>query len=559
MEASKSKLNEFQSIIVKGQSLGLNMTEISEKFESAILKSKDDIIRIVLLGAFSDGKTSAIAGLLGQVIDNMKIDIDESSDELEIYRPKGLKQGYEIVDTPGLFGTKSKEIDGKEIKYSDITKKYISEAHIVIYVTDAVNPLKDSHRNILKLVLRDFNKLRASIFVINKMDEAGVDMSDEKDYEEAAKIKRKTFIERLNSTISLTDKEKKNLRIACIASNPNNRGLEKWFQDQDAYTKRSHISQLRDYVTEITNTLDKEDLKIQVDMSVLKDLIMQLAKQIAIIYKELEDPLVNIKSEVGELEHQLGILKADLTQNRGTMRNQLDTLKNSLLIDVNNAKTLEELSNIIETQIGIEGEEVTGYTLNGKVNQILSECTETNNANLNTKKMDFENSFNHTDEFLKQSAKEASKYIGNIKISGEMIKSARDIFAKGHKFKPWGAIKFGKNVTKGLSFIGAAAGVVFEALEWRKAVKDRKKLDKKKTELKDNINNLFATISSLFNQDEEYYKNFAPTFIDLRNQIDERKKKLSQLEERNHNIRLYKSDVVKWYGQDIEDVEYEEI
>ena len=127
MEASKSKLNEFQSIIVKGKSLGLNMTDISEKFENAILNSKDDIIRIVLLGAFSDGKTSAIAGLLGQVIDNMKIDIDESSDELEIYRPKGLKQGYEIVDTPGLFGTKSKEIDGKEIKYSDITKNYLNQ------------------------------------------------------------------------------------------------------------------------------------------------------------------------------------------------------------------------------------------------------------------------------------------------------------------------------------------------------------------------------------------------------------------------------------------------
>jgi hypothetical protein len=103
METSKNKLNEFQSIIVKGKSLGLNMTDISEKFENAILKSKDDIIRIVLLGAFSDGKTSAIAGLLGQVIYSMKIDIDESSDELEIYRPKGLKQGYEIVDTPGLL------------------------------------------------------------------------------------------------------------------------------------------------------------------------------------------------------------------------------------------------------------------------------------------------------------------------------------------------------------------------------------------------------------------------------------------------------------------------
>ena len=541
MEASKSKLNEFQSIIVKGKSLGLNMTDISEKFENAVLNSKDDIIRIVLLGAFSDGKTSAIAGLLGQVIDNMKIDIDESSDELEIYRPKGLKQGYEIVDTPGLFGTKSKEIDGKEIKYSDITKKYISEAHIVIYVTDAVNPLKDSHRNILKLVLRDFNKLKASIFVINKMDEAGVDMSDEKDYEEAAKIKRKTFIERLDNTISLTDKEKKELRIACIASNPNNRGLEKWFQDQEVYTKRSHIYQLRDYVSEITNTLDKEDLKIQVDLSVLKDLIMQLAKQIAIIYKELEDPLVNIKSEVGELEHQLGILRSDLVQNRET--------------DVKNANTLEEFSNILDTKIGIQDDKVTFYVFERMINQILSSCTESNNASTNTKKASFESSFSHADDFLKTEALKAAKYVGKIKVNGEMVKTARDIFAQGHKFKPWDAIKMGKNITKGLAWLAVLA----EATEWGMQWYNKWKLDKGKKEIRNTLNDTFANIFSLFNQDEEYYKNFAPTFIDLRNQIEERKKILSQLEERNQNIRLFKSDVVKWYGQDIEDVEYEEI
>ena len=474
---------------------------------------------------------------------------------MEIYRPKGLKQGYEIVDTPGLFGTKSKEIDGKEIKYSDITKKYISEAHIVIYVTDAVNPLKDSHRNILKLVLRDFNKLRASIFVINKMDEAGVDMSDEKDYEEAAKIKRKTFIERLDNTISLTDKEKKELRIACIASNPNNRGLEKWFQDQDAYTKRSHISQLRDYVSEITNTLDKEDLKIQVDLSVLKDLIMQLAKQIAIIYKELEDPLVNVKSEVGELEHQLGILRSDLVQNRETMTNRLQTLKDSLLMDVKNASTLEEFSNILDTKIGIQDDKVTFYVFERMINQILSSCTESNNASTNTKKASFESSFSHADDFLKTEALKAAKYVGKIKVNGEMVKTARDIFAQGHKFKPWGAIKMGKNITKGLAWLGFLA----EATEWGMQWYNKKKLDKGKKELRDTLNDTFANIYSLFNQDEEYYKNFAPTFIDLRNQIEERKKMLSQLEERNQNIRLFKSDVEKWYGQDIEDVEYEEV
>ena len=554
METSKTKLNEFKSIIEKGQSLGLNMTGIMEKFENAI-KSKDDIIRIVMLGAFSDGKTSAIAGLLGKVEDNMKIDVDESSDELTVYRPNGLKQGYEIVDTPGLFGTKSKEIDGKEIKYSDITKKYISEAHIAIYVTDAVNPLKDSHRGILKLVLRDFNKLGVSIFVINKMDEAGVDMSDEKDYEEAASIKRKTFLERLDNAISLTDKEKKDLRIACIASNPNNRGLDKWLQDDEAYIKRSHINLLRDYVSEITNSIDKEELEIQVDLSVIKDLAMQLAKQIALIYKELEDPLVKVREEVGELEHQLGILKSDLEQNKTTMQNQLETLKNSLLLDIKNATTLEELSKIIDTQIGVQDAKVTFYVFERKINQILSSCTETNNASINTKKIDFETSFSHADDFLKSEALKAAKYAGKIKVNGEMVKSARDIFAQSHKFKPYGAIKMGNKITKGLGWLAVAA----QAFEWTMKYVNNRKLDKGKKELNEALNNAFAEIYSLFNQDEEYFKNFAPTFIDLRNQIKERKIVLSQLEDRNQGIRVFKSDVEKWYGQDIEDVEYEEI
>lgn len=555
METSKSKLNEFQSIIRKGQSLGINMSEISEKFESAILRSKDDVIRIVLLGAFSDGKTSAVAGLLGKVIDNMKIDVNESSDELEIYRPEGLKQGYEIVDTPGLFGTKSKEIDGKEVKYSDITKKYISEAHIVIYVTDAVNPLKDSHRNVLKTVLRDFNKLDVSIFVINKMDEAGVDMSDEKDYSEAAKIKQKTFIERLDSTISLTDRERKQLRVACIASNPNNRGLDKWFQDEESYARRSRINLLRDYVAELTESIDKEELKMRVDMSVIKDLVIQLAHQIALIYKELEDPIVKVRKELEELEQQLNILRSDLAQNRGTMTSQFETLRNTLLLDTKNATSLEELGTILETQIGMQNNEVTFYVFERKVNQILTSCTESNNVSINTKRTKFESSFSHADEFLKSGAMKAAKYAGKVKIDGEMIIAARNIFAKGHKFKPWGAMKLGKNITKVLGIFGA----IIQVSEWAMQYYLKRKLDKGKNNLKNAINDTFASIYSLFNQDEDYYKNFAPSFIEIREQIEERKIKLTQLEDHNQNIKSFKSDVEKWYGQEIEYAEYEEI
>ena len=91
METSKNSGNEKQhrlialkSLVEKGITLGLDLTDVLEKIENVIKSSKDNIIRMVLLGTFSDGKTSVVAGLLGKLEDSMKIDQDESSDELKV-------------------------------------------------------------------------------------------------------------------------------------------------------------------------------------------------------------------------------------------------------------------------------------------------------------------------------------------------------------------------------------------------------------------------------------------------------------------------------------------
>ena len=239
---SLKKLNE---LIEEGMSYGIDLSSIKEKIESVKRSVGDGIIRIVLLGSFADGKTSAVAGLLGRLEDTMKIDIDESSDELTIYRPAGLKKGFEIVDTPGLFGTKEREIDGRNIKYSDITKNYLSEAHIVIYVCDAVTPLKDSHVPIIKWIMRDLNKLSSTIFVINKMDEAGYDLTDEEDFANGTTIKKNNLISRLRNAINLTPTEESKLHIVCIAADPKGKGLQYWFAKEADYMHRSHIGLLR--------------------------------------------------------------------------------------------------------------------------------------------------------------------------------------------------------------------------------------------------------------------------------------------------------------------------
>ena len=207
-ENNIERLRQLKSIVEQGQELGLELSDVAEKINSAIRSAQAGKTRIVMLGSFSDGKTSAVAGMLGKLHDSMKIDVAESSDEITVYHLDSLGHDYEIVDTPGLFGTKEKEIDGQQVRCSEITRKYISEAEVVVYVCDAVLPLKDSHKESLRLVLRDFKKLPVTIFVINKMDEAGTDMTDEEDYQDHAAVKRETLAQRLTDTLELSDEER---------------------------------------------------------------------------------------------------------------------------------------------------------------------------------------------------------------------------------------------------------------------------------------------------------------------------------------------------------------
>lgn len=67
-----------------------------------------------------------------------------------------------------MFGTKEREINGQNIKFSEITERYISEAHIIIYVCDAVVPLKDSHVEIIRRIMRDYHKLDNTILLLTK-------------------------------------------------------------------------------------------------------------------------------------------------------------------------------------------------------------------------------------------------------------------------------------------------------------------------------------------------------------------------------------------------------
>lgn len=563
MEEFNIKNNKLQKLTALKQLLQKGVEYIPElqsylgKIDSIVNTIKDGEISVVLLGSFSDGKTSAIAGLLGRLEDNMKIDNDESSDELIIYRPKDLKKGFKIIDTPGLFGTKEREINGQNIKFSEITERYISEAHIIIYVCDAVVPLKDSHVEIIRRIMRDYHKLDNTIFVINKMDEAGYDLLDEYDFNNGCKIKKENLISRLRSTINLTPDEEKRLHVVCIAADPKGKGLQHWFSKIDNYYERSHIKDLRKCVNAVVNNADTDKLSSSSYETSVSEIVDGLHKAIECTEKPVSKAIVKMERDCTEIEEDGKHLKSELKLSRDELRQAINEIKNDAIREINGA-SLETIGDIISAQLGVQNNQVTFYVFQDKLSAQIEQCCEANANNVNLAAVKIEKAYSMQDAMLNDAVKYGVDQLKNLNITGEQIKAVRDVIAKGYKFKPWGAINMGKNITKWAGWIGAGIGTAFELYGWYKQYKDQKKLNELKKSLTNAINDCISNVFKTFESDNEYYKNFAPSYILLCQKIQERNEEIASLKQKVQYLENYKRDIEAWKNS-AEYVDFEEV
>lgn len=563
MEEFNIKSNKLQKLTALKQLLQKGVEYIPElqsylgKIDSIVDSINDGEISVVLLGSFSDGKTSAIAGLLGRLEDNMKIDNDESSDELTIYRPKDLKKGFKIVDTPGLFGTKEREINGQNIKFSEITERYISEAHIIIYVCDAVVPLKESHVEIIRRVMRDYHKLDNTIFVINKMDEAGYDLLDEYDFNNGCKIKKENLISRLRSTINLTPDEEKRLHIVCIAADPKGKGLQHWFSKIDSYYERSHIKDLRKCVNAVVNNADTDKLSSSSYETSVSEIVDGLHKAIAGTEKPVSKAIAKMERDCTDIEEDGKHLKSELTLSRNELRQAINEIKNDAIREINGA-SLETIGEVISNQLGVQNNQVTFYVFQDKLSAQIEQCCEANANNVNLAAVKIEKAYSMQDAMLNDAVKYGVGQLKNLNISGEQIKAVRDVIAKGYKFKPWGAINMGKNITKWAGWIGAGLGVAFELYGWYKKYENQKKLSELKNSLTNAVNDCICNVFKTFESDNEYYKNFAPSYLLLCQKIKERDEEIASLKQKVQDLEKYKRDIDAWKNS-AEYVDFEEV
>jgi len=139
-------------------------------------------------------------------------------------------------------------------------------------VVDATNPLKESHQDIVRWVLRDLNKLSSTIFIINKMDEVA-DLRDAEEFQQQSTIKKTNLLDKLQRFVDLTPAERKAVNVVCVASNPNSRGLEFWLEQKDLYDQRSRINELKRVTQHVLDGSGRETLIKKTGIDVVRDVL----------------------------------------------------------------------------------------------------------------------------------------------------------------------------------------------------------------------------------------------------------------------------------------------
>ncbi|GAA9827802.1 50S ribosome-binding GTPase [Helicobacter pylori] len=554
---NQENLKKLLDFVHAGEKYGIKVEEsLKDKIRNAMENVAGQKLKVALVGGFSCGKTSIAAAWIDRLDESMKIDHQESSDAVKIYN---IDDEMELVDTPGLFGFKEKITDsGKIERYKDITKKYISEAHLILYALNPSNPIKESHKDDLNWLFRTLNLLSRTIFVISRFDEEA-DIEDEEDYNKRFKIKKENIQNRLNELISLSEKEKESLSIVAVAANPFDLGLEYWLKHKEEFQKLSHIKALQDATQKkIKENGGKLTITEEAKKSVIQDVIY---RQMPLAKKEQE----NLKRELEVLNKamnkrlkEIQNLNSEISQAHIHLKEFITRYFSDLIRQVLGT-SLETFNDFVIREIGDKGINIETKVQNeferqtqGIVNEIAK----------------IETGFNADMSFFEKHAGTLGKIgIDLLKQSGFInatnIKLARDTIAAvgkfvgidlALKFKPWGAVNLAGSINKGLPLIGLA----FEVWDSWKESQKIEKLEKAKEEMKSNFDGQKQEILDLINDETKFKQACFPSVLELEKCIQACEESVKKTQECTQGLEKWiqtGEDFIK--GEDFIDVEPE--
>ncbi|WP_121053613.1 LeoA/HP0731 family dynamin-like GTPase [Helicobacter pylori] len=523
-------LKKLLDFVHTGEKYGIKVEKsLKDKIRNAMENVAGQKLKVALVGGFSEGKTSIAAAWIDRLDKSMKIDHKESSDEVKIY---DIDNEIELVDTPGLFGFKEKITDsGKIERYKDITKKYVSEAHLILYALNPSNPIKDSHKDDLNWLFRTLNLLSRTIFVISRFDEEA-DIEDEEDYNKRFKIKKENIQNRLNELISLSEEEKESLIIVAVAANPFDLGVEHWLKHQEEFQKLSHIKALQDATQQkIKENGGKLTIIEEAKKSVIQDVVYRQMPPAKQALQDINREMEYLNKTLEKRRKEIQDLNKEISQARIHLREFIIRYFSDLIRQVSGT-SLETFNDFVIREIGDEGSNMETRVKNEFERQtqgIFNEMAK------------IETGFNADMSLFEKHAGALGKIGINFLnqsgfINATNIKVARDgIVAVAKftgidlalKFKPWGAVKLASNVNKGLPLIGLA----FEAWDSYNKHKKQQEFEKAKEKMKSNFDEQKQEILDLINDETRFKQTCFPMALKLEKCIQECEESVKKMQE----------------------------
>ncbi|GAA8147047.1 50S ribosome-binding GTPase [Helicobacter pylori] len=510
-------LKKLLDFVQTGEKYGIKVEEsLKDKIHNAMENVADQKLKVALVGGFSEGKTSIAAAWIERLDESMKIDHKESSDAVKIYN---IDNEMELVDTPGLFGFEKKEHNNGKIEhYKDITKKYISEAYLILYALNPSNPIKESHKDDLNWLFRTLNLLSRTIFVISRFDEEA-DIEDEEDYNKRFKTKKENIQNRLNDLISLSEEEKESLIIVAVAANPFDLGVEHWLKHQEEFQKLSHIKALQDATQKkIKENGGKLTIIEEAKKSVIQDVVYRQMPPAKQALQDINRKMEYLNKTLEKRRKDIQDLNKEISQARIHLKEFIIRYFSDLIRQVSGT-SLETFNDFVIREIGDKGINIETKVQNEFERQTQGIVNEI--AKIGT-------TFNADMSFFEKHARtfgEIAKKLSQSRIiNATSIKFARDgIVAVGKfvgidlalKFKPWGTVKLAGNINKALPLIG----LVIEAWDSYNKHQKQQELEKAKEKIKSNLDGQKQEILALINDETRFKQACFPSVFELEETI----------------------------------------
>ncbi|RDU66387.1 labile enterotoxin output A [Helicobacter didelphidarum] len=490
---NKDLLTKLVKLIDDGRDLGLDIQETYLEKAKEALNNTDTKLKVALIGGFSEGKTSIVAAWLEKLSNDMKINTSESSDAVSVYN---IDNDIEIIDTPGLFGFKEKNDNGNIQKYKDITKQYVSQAHIILYVLNPANPIKASHAEDLNWLFRELNLLPRSVFVLSKFDEE-VDIEDEEDYRDRLEIKKESIIERLKQNIALSESEAKDLSIVAVSANPYQKGTTYWLEHKDEFRKLSRIDTLREEaIKKITHNGGKFALVEEAKKSIINDVICKFLPTI----HELENILHEQKEEqqngYNKQKKDLAKIDSHMIKAQESLKSFAERYFSGLLLQLSGT-SITTFKSFYEREMGDD----KGNKIFTRLNDEIARETKSINTELinlaNNIDFEIERAKANDSKLAQHGIKIGTRLLQNSGIiNNTLVLAGRDGLVSvaktlgmdvALKFKPYGAIKLAANINKCLPYIGMALTIFLEMRDAKKRAEEEEKFNAMKNELAESL------------------------------------------------------------------------